>query len=168
MLTTLKGIKSRLSSQSGFTIVELLVVIVVIGILASITIVSYNGITARANVTSAQSSARAVTQKIEIYNAEIGRYPYSTADLTGDSTKSYYLSSTSVSFALTTTQPTSPNTVKFIKCGTTPNSAQADIISSANNLTGARLYYWDYVNNNANTFIPVGSDTGSGIACPLT
>ena len=34
--------------QSGFTIVELLIVIVVIGILAAITIVAYNGIQTRA------------------------------------------------------------------------------------------------------------------------
>ncbi|PIZ60082.1 hypothetical protein COY18_01845, partial [Candidatus Saccharibacteria bacterium CG_4_10_14_0_2_um_filter_41_11] len=37
--------------ERGFTIVELLVVIVVIGILAAITIVSYTGITAKANTT---------------------------------------------------------------------------------------------------------------------
>ena len=39
----------------GFTIVELLVVIVVIGILAAITIVSYSGITSRASIASIQS-----------------------------------------------------------------------------------------------------------------
>ena len=37
---------------NGFTIVELLIVIVIIGILAAITIVAYNGITARAQTTA--------------------------------------------------------------------------------------------------------------------
>jgi general secretion pathway protein G len=47
---TLKTNKSKpKTNQLGFTIVELLVVIVVIGILAAITIVSYTGITAKAN-----------------------------------------------------------------------------------------------------------------------
>ncbi|RYF29318.1 MAG: prepilin-type N-terminal cleavage/methylation domain-containing protein [Chloroflexi bacterium] len=36
------------SSKSGFTIVELLIVIVVIGILAAITIVAFNGVQKRA------------------------------------------------------------------------------------------------------------------------
>jgi prepilin-type N-terminal cleavage/methylation domain-containing protein len=45
----------RLKSTSAFTIVELLVVIVVIGILAAITIVSYSGITSRANIATIQS-----------------------------------------------------------------------------------------------------------------
>ena len=38
----------QLTKQKGFTIVELLIVIVVIGILAAITIVAYNGVQARA------------------------------------------------------------------------------------------------------------------------
>jgi prepilin-type N-terminal cleavage/methylation domain-containing protein len=42
------GHKKRAFNQTGFTIVELLIVIVVIGILAAITIVSYNGIQDRA------------------------------------------------------------------------------------------------------------------------
>lgn len=33
-----------IKSRSGFTIVELLIVIVVIGILAAVTIVAYNGV----------------------------------------------------------------------------------------------------------------------------
>ena len=41
--------------DNAFTIVELLVVIVVIGILASITIVSYRGITTKAAEASLQS-----------------------------------------------------------------------------------------------------------------
>ena len=48
--------------QKGFTIVELLVVIVVIAILAAITIVAYNGIQQRARVATAQSDMRNLHQ----------------------------------------------------------------------------------------------------------
>ncbi len=50
--------------QNGFTIVELLIVVVVIAILAAITIISYNGITARANDSSMKSMAKQLEQKI--------------------------------------------------------------------------------------------------------
>lgn len=45
---------------SGFTIVELLIVIVVIGILAAIVIVAYNGVTKRAQTSSLQSDVAAM------------------------------------------------------------------------------------------------------------
>jgi len=58
----------------GFTIVELLIVIVVIAILAAITIVAYNGIQARAQSTSVQSDLIAMAKKIEIEAADSGVY----------------------------------------------------------------------------------------------
>jgi prepilin-type N-terminal cleavage/methylation domain-containing protein len=156
----------RTSFSPGFTIIELLVVIVVIGILAAITIVSYNGITARANTASAQTAAQGVVQKIEIYNAEHGLYPYASSDITSDPSASYYVPS-SITFTLSTTQPASPSTVKFVKCGTTPNSTQGDIIIGNNNLTGVRIYYWTYGDSpGATNYYSAGVDTGAGVACP--
>ncbi|RZM11723.1 MAG: prepilin-type N-terminal cleavage/methylation domain-containing protein [Pedobacter sp.] len=60
---------------SGFTIVELLVVIVVIGILASITFVSFNGVQARAKSVQSQSLAKDVAKKAEIFYILNNRYP---------------------------------------------------------------------------------------------
>jgi prepilin-type N-terminal cleavage/methylation domain-containing protein len=55
------------SKQRGFTIVELLIVIVVIGILAAITIVAYNGIQGRAKVAAMQSNLQQAAKKLETY-----------------------------------------------------------------------------------------------------
>lgn len=60
---------------AGFTIVELLIVVVVIAILAAITIVSYNGITQRAFVSTVQTEFRNTIQAFERYKAETGSFP---------------------------------------------------------------------------------------------
>jgi prepilin-type N-terminal cleavage/methylation domain-containing protein len=51
--------------QTGFTIVELLIVIVVIGILAAITIVAYNGIQERARVQKANTDLTSLNKAIQ-------------------------------------------------------------------------------------------------------
>lgn len=61
--------------KRGFTIVELLIVIVVIAILAAITIVSYSGITARASAAKAATNAAAFQKVVETYNADMNAYP---------------------------------------------------------------------------------------------
>lgn len=61
--------------SSAFTIVELLVVIVVIGILAAITIVSYMGISTKANLVSAQSDLANATTQLKAYYTIYGNYP---------------------------------------------------------------------------------------------
>jgi type II secretion system protein G len=63
------------AKQKGFTIVELLIVIVVIGILAAITVVAYNGVQNRANDIAIQSDLNNIAKKIRVYQAENGAYP---------------------------------------------------------------------------------------------
>ena len=62
--------------KQGFTIVELLIVIVVIGILAAITIVSYTGISSKAAVASLQSDLSSASKQLKIYQTlNNGIYP---------------------------------------------------------------------------------------------
>ncbi len=67
-------------SRRGFTIVELLIVIVIIGILAAITIVAYNGIQVRARDSIRTDSIAKIKRALEVYKADNGRYPAATAN----------------------------------------------------------------------------------------
>lgn len=64
-----------MKSRSGFTIVELLIVIVVIAILAAISIVAYNGIQGRATFNKINAELVTMRKFIEMYKAENGTYP---------------------------------------------------------------------------------------------
>jgi len=75
------GVRRRRISD-GFTIVELLVVVVVIAILAAITIVSYNGITKRAAESALMSDASSAATQLSMYKATNNdQYPATTTDV---------------------------------------------------------------------------------------
>lgn len=83
------------SDKRGFTIVELLIVIVVIAILAAITMVAYNGIANRAKVSAAQSAAQQIVKKIATYAVTHGdQYPADLAaiGITDDGTTTFQYS----------------------------------------------------------------------------
>ena len=64
-------------TTSGFTIVELLIVIVVVAILAAISILAYNGIHDRAQRASIQNDLSAAAKKMQLAKAETDTYPTS-------------------------------------------------------------------------------------------
>jgi len=68
--------------QEGFTIVELLIVIVIIGILATLVIVTFTGTQQKARDSQRQTDINAVDSHLESYFAENGYYP-DADDLTG-------------------------------------------------------------------------------------
>lgn len=64
-----------LHKHHGFTIVELLIVIVVIAILAAISVVAYNGIQNRAGTAAGQTLASQVAKKAQAWHSVEGTYP---------------------------------------------------------------------------------------------
>lgn len=69
----------KINTQRGFTIVELLIVIVVIGILAAITIVAFNGVQQRAREATVKSDLANVATRMAADNALNGSYPLTAA-----------------------------------------------------------------------------------------
>lgn len=107
--STIKSMSATLfkNKQSGFTIVELLIVIVVIAILAAITIVAYNGIQSRAHDSQRVSDMRSIKQQIEMYYVDNGSYPLcaGTAGCTTTATSSNKLANLPIGAAANLLDP---------------------------------------------------------------
>ena len=135
-----------LKNQKGFTIVELLIVIVVIGILAAITIVAYNGIQNRAYTTAGQSLAGSVAKKLEAYNSVVGAYPTTRTQLQGtaeskvEGLPTVHTTAASSPIALPASDSLF-NGVAWTAGSSGLNGKAVRIVGSA---TGGTVIYWDY------------------------
>jgi len=94
-------------SQAGFTIVELLIVVVVIAILASITIISYNGIINRAHQSKLISDLASAGLQMSVDQSSSGIFPLNRADvnngkgINNDADITYTFHSTQTTFCIT-------------------------------------------------------------------
>jgi prepilin-type N-terminal cleavage/methylation domain-containing protein len=132
-LTDIKNLKS----EKGFTIVELLIVIVVIGILAAIVIVAYNGVQNSAKAQSSKSTAANVQKKIEAYNANKGNYPTDTSYSAFTTTLNSDPTSTLANTGITLGTPSNANT------------NTAGIYRCTAGGTGFDIVWYDYVAGSA-------------------
>ena len=70
------------SEESGFTLIELMIVIVILGVLAGIVIFAVGGITDNGNVAACKSDLKTVDVAVEAFRAKNGAWP-STLDNIG-------------------------------------------------------------------------------------
>ncbi len=70
--------------QKGFTIVELLIVIVVIGILAALVLNTFSGVQRRARDTERQTDINSIATQLEVYYNDNGGYPLLASQVNDD------------------------------------------------------------------------------------
>ena len=149
----LNNIKT-LQKDKGFTIVELLIVIVVIGILAAITLVAYGNITTRANANAAKANAANVAKVAEAYNADEANttYPTTAAVLTAYNGISRVPTGITLQATAVTSAHANGKTIMYL-----PRSGN----------TGGCVGYWDAsLPTPAAVYVFVGNATGGVPATP--
>ncbi len=73
--------KTMQGNQRGFTLIELMIVVAIIGILTAIAFPLYANIQARARVAKAQADARTLASAVVVYSAHTGALPAALTDL---------------------------------------------------------------------------------------
>lgn len=148
---------AKYKQQSGFTIVELLIVIVVIGILAAITIVAYNGVQQRSTNQQMSSAIRAYYSAITAYVVDNGALPAGNACLGPADlyiSNPCYIGNSTYSHSATLNNSLTP----YLK--TIPTLPNTKIVGST--FTGSGIFY--YVAGNYIAFPIQGTTTCPTIA----
>ena len=122
------------TASRGFTIIELLIVIVIIGILVAITAVSYNGVTKSAKESALKSELKRISTSLELHKAKNGTYPTSLATAippianpTTNANITYAPLNNGTSYSLTATDTSNPSISLVQTPTTTAQSASSPI-----------------------------------------
>ncbi len=142
---TTKQLKNR-----GFTLVELLIVIVIIAILTVISLIAYNGIQNQAKTSASQGVMKNVADKAQIYNTQqpdtANGYPDSVDKLSeaGKSGETWYLEASAYKVggnAEPTDAPTGADASKTIWYKTCKDAKNRNV--------GVTIWGWDFSKNQA-------------------
>jgi general secretion pathway protein G len=149
--------KYRSAKQAGFTLVELLIVVIILGILAAIVLPQFASTTDDAKTAALDTDLSGLRSAIELYYQQHGAYPSAATDGTGANTPAAFTSQlTKYSSAAGLVSNTKDTTFKFgpyLKKGipTEPISGSATVeIVTAGTLgmtaTGAATGGWKFDN----------------------
>jgi prepilin-type N-terminal cleavage/methylation domain-containing protein len=89
--------------DKGFTLVELLIVIVILGILATVTVFAVRGITTQGQESACKAGLKTVATAVEAYSAQEGTYPADLAALESEGLLRPAQGGSTAEFSFTTT-----------------------------------------------------------------
>jgi len=144
-MEVLKVLKKRVKAKMGFTLIELMIVVAILGILAAIAIPTYMDYTKRAKVSEAISLLSGVANAIAEYHTSYGSMPDDLDDIGGPKTSRYVTAMTWEE------SETNINNDTYVKISATLNNIGPGVnngklylyvIYRANNETYDKCWYW--------------------------
>ncbi len=139
---TTKNIKNQ-----GFTLVELLIVIVIIAILTVVSLVAYNGLQNQAKTSTAKSAADTVAKKAELYNTAKSKYPHQLSELTDKTTGTPPVSQTGEPYYLDEKTVKTPGTALADGHAPTEGANAIEYHPCGTNDSGAEVKYYNFSTN---------------------
>ena len=162
-----------MKTQKGFTIVELLIVIVVIAILATVTVVAYNGMQNRAKNSQYISDVTTIVKKAELYPTASGTNSYPLASDGPDATTvtsqtlSGQILTAGINFVSETKLPS--NVVIFaVLTGASSAPTNAQATTAITTSSSARGYFVKYCSTGRGMYIYYPDATASSSATALS
>ena len=135
-------LKHKNNKQQGFTIVELLIVIVVIGVLAAITIVAYNGVQQRAREVAIKSELSGVARLMALDKAITDAYALTAAAVNdgkglpvSNSSVTYQYRSTGTTYCVTGTKGTTSYKISDVAPSPSPGGCAGDGVGGVDAVT---------------------------------
>jgi len=77
----LRNIKKRINNRKGFTLIELIVVVAILGVLAAIAVPSYQGYQDSARLRTNEANAKTIENAVKVYYAVNSKYPTGAGDI---------------------------------------------------------------------------------------
>jgi len=77
--------RERRQAQAGFTLIEILLVVVIIGILAAVAVPKFSGRIGQSKMSAAKASMQSISLALDMYEIDHGNYPSSLNDLVSGS-----------------------------------------------------------------------------------
>lgn len=114
----LRMIQRKLKNKKGFTLVELIIVIAILGILTAIAVPKFSGFTTKAKTSADAANIKTIQNAVHVYEAEKGAYPQDVAamkklvetylnnevpDVKSDENNEFYMDKTSGKIAIKAT-----------------------------------------------------------------